>query len=111
MAVATSTPGTRSKLTPNQIKGFLAAWGGWTLDGMDAFIYALVLVPALRELLPNSGIEPTPGNIGFYGSVLFALFLFGWGVSMVWGPIADRFGRRTALMLTILTYSIFTFLC
>lgn len=111
MSVAASTPATKSKLTPNQIKGFLAAWGGWTLDGMDAFIYALVLVPALRELLPNSGIEPTPGNIGFYGSVLFALFLFGWGVSMVWGPIADRFGRVTALMLTILTYSIFTFLC
>ncbi|OFW00702.1 MAG: MFS transporter [Acidobacteria bacterium RIFCSPLOWO2_02_FULL_68_18] len=111
MAVATSMPGTRSKLTPNQIKGFLAAWGGWTLDGMDAFIYALVLVPALRELLPNSGIEATPGNIGFYGSVLFALFLFGWGVSMVWGPVADRFGRVTALMLTILTYSVFTLLC
>jgi hypothetical protein len=41
---------------------------------MDSFIYSLVLVPALTELLPRSGIEATPGNIGFYGSVLFALF-------------------------------------
>lgn len=102
---------TRSKLNSNQIKGFWAAWGGWTLDGMDAFIYALVLVPALTELLPQSGIEATPGNIGYYGSILQALFLLGWGLSMVWGPIADRFGRVKALMATILFYSVFTLLC
>jgi MFS family permease len=102
---------TRTKLNSNQIKGFWAAWGGWTLDGMDAFIYALVLVPALTELLPRSGVTVTPGNVGYYGSVLQALFLLGWGLSMVWGPIADRFGRVRALILTILFYSVFTFLC
>jgi MFS family permease len=102
---------TKTPLNSNQIKGFWAAWGGWTLDGMDAFIYALVLVPALTELLPRSGIAATPGNIGFYGSVLFALFLLGWGTSMIWGPIADRFGRVKALIATILFYSIFTFAC
>ena len=111
--VAAAAPATRTltKLNSNQIKGFWAAWGGWTLDGMDAFIYALVLVPALTELLPRSGVEATGGNIGYYGSVLQALFLLGWGLSMAWGPIADRFGRVRALMLTILFYSIFTFLC
>ncbi|MGH9141895.1 MAG: MFS transporter, partial [Vicinamibacterales bacterium] len=98
-------------LTPNQVRGFWAAWGGWALDGMDSFIYSLVLVPALTELLPRSGISATPGNIGFYGSVLFALFLIGWGVSMIWGPIADRFGRVRTLTLTILCYSLFTLLC
>jgi len=98
-------------LTPNQIRGFWAAWAGWALDGMDSFIYSLVLVPALTELLPRSGIEATAGNIGFYGSVLFALFLVGWGVSMIWGPIADRFGRVRTLTLTILCYSLFTLLC
>jgi len=78
---------------------------------MDAFIYALVLVPALTELLPKSGLTVTPGNIGYYGSVLQALFLLGWGLSMVWGPIADRFGRVKALMMTIIFYSVFTFMC
>jgi len=97
-------------LTPNQRRGFLAAWGGWVLDGMDSFIYALVMVPALRELLPRSGIAADQSNIGFYGGLLFALFLVGWGCSLVWGPIADRFGRLRALMFTILCYSIFTFL-
>ncbi len=109
----TAAPATqvRTKLNPNQIKGFWAAWAGWTLDGMDAFIYALVLVPALTQLLPRSGVAVNPGNIGYYGSVLQALFLLGWGLSMAWGPIADRFGRVRALILTILFYSIFTFLC
>lgn len=111
--VVTGTPVSRprTKLNPNQIRGFWAAWGGWALDGMDASIYAVVLVPALRDLLPASGIAATPGNIGYYGSILLALFLFGWGLSMVWGPVADRFGRVRALMLTILAYSLFTFLC
>src|SRR3989304_9795351 len=104
------TVDTSRKLTRNQARGFWAAWGGWTLDGMDSFIYALVLVPALRELLPRSGIPDTPANIGFYGGLLFAVFLIGWGLSFVWGPIADRFGRVRTLMLTILCYSIFTFL-
>jgi MFS family permease len=96
-------------LTRNQRRGFLAAWGGWALDGMDSFIYALVMVPALRELLPRSGQASTTANIGYYGSVLFALFLIGWGFSFVWGPLADRFGRVRTLMLTILCYSLFTF--
>jgi MFS family permease len=100
----------RPPLTANQKRGFLAAWGGWALDGMDSFIYALVLVPALRDLLPKSGIPATNGNIGYYGSLLFALFLIGWGLALIWGPIADRFGRARILMLTILWFSLFTFL-
>jgi MFS family permease len=76
---------------------------------MDSFIYALVLVPSLRELLPRSGIAATKGNIGFYGGLLFALFLFGWGLAFLWGPVGDKFGRVRTLMLTIVWYSVFTF--
>lgn len=97
-------------LTRNQIRGFWASWGGWTLDGMDSVVYALVLVPALRELLPHSGIVANKGNIGYYGSLSFALFLIGWGLAFLWGPIGDRFGRVRTLMLTIVWYSVFTFL-
>jgi MFS family permease len=100
----------KSALTPNQIRGFWASWGGWALDGMDSFIYALVLVPSLRELLPRSGIALTKGNVGFYGGLLFALFLAGWGFAFLWGPVGDKFGRVRTLMLTILWYSLFTFL-
>jgi len=97
-------------LTPNQVRGFWGAWLGWALDGMDSFIYALVLVPALRNLLPQSGISASPANVGYYGGILFAIFLAGWGCAFLWGPIADRFGRVRVLMLTILCYSVFTFL-
>ncbi len=106
IAISSSLP----SLTLNQIRGFWAAWGGWALDGMDSFIYALVLVPSMRELLPRSGLAATKGNIGQYGSLLFALFLIGWGLAFLWGPIGDKFGRVRTLMLTIVWYSVFTFL-
>ena len=77
---------------------------------MDSFIYALVLVPSLRELLPRSGIAATKGNVGVYGGLLFALFLIGWGLAFLWGPVGDKFGRVRTLMITILWYSVFTFL-
>jgi MFS family permease len=91
-----------------QIIGFWAAWTGWMLDGMDSVIYALVLAPALTELLPRSGLDASPANIGFVGSTMFALFLIGWGLAFLWGPIGDRFGRTKALAGTILVYALFT---
>ncbi len=104
---AARIPG-RTPLTKQQILGFWAAWAGWTLDGMGSFIYALVLTPALTELLPRSGIASTPHNVGFAGSVLFALFLVGWGLSFLWGPLADRWGRTPIMAATIIVYSVFT---
>ena len=98
----------KTPLNRQQKLGFWAAWSGWVLDGMDSVIYALVLAPAMKELLPNSGIEPTPANIAFTGSILFALFLMGWGLSFLWGPLADRFGRARCLAATILMFSVFT---
>jgi MFS family permease len=111
VATTRATSAATTGLTRNQKRGFMAAWGGWALDGMDASIYALVLAPALTDLLPRSGIAVSQGTIGYYGSILQALFLLGWGLSMIWGPISDRIGRVRALMLTILCYSLFTFMC
>jgi hypothetical protein len=100
LPISAMTPG-RIPLTKNQVRGFWAAWAGWALDGMDSFIYALVLVPALADLLPRSGISPTTANVGYYGGLLFAVFLIGWGMALLWGPVADRpekiFGGMTTL--------------
>jgi MFS family permease len=97
-----------TRLSSSQITGFWAAWAGWTLDGMDSFIYALVLSPALIELLPKSEMNGSPANVGFVGSILFAMFLVGWGLSFIWGPIADRFGRTRVLAASVAMYALFT---
>jgi MFS family permease len=98
----------RTPLNRDQIIGFWAAWAGWMLDGMDSVIYALVLGPAMLELLPRSGMDASPANVGFVGSLMFGLFLIGWGLSFIWGPIADRFGRTRSLAATVLVYAVFT---
>ena len=103
MTASVSTP-----LNRQQITGFWAAWFGWMLDGMDSVIFALVMGPALKELLPHSGLPSSPADIAFAGSILFALFLAGWGCSFVWGPLADRFGRARCLGATILIFAVFT---
>ena len=83
----------KTPLTTNQWRGFLSAWLGWALDGMDSYIFALVMVPALHELLPPSGVRADIASIGFYGGLMFARFLLGWGFAFLWGPVTDKFGR------------------
>jgi MFS family permease len=100
---------TSTRLTKNQWRGFFASWGGWALDGMDSYIFALVMVPALKELLPRSGLRNDLAGVGYYGGLLFALFLAGWGCAFLWGPFADKYGRVRTLMLTILWYSLLHF--
>src|SRR4051812_32636378 len=92
-------------------KIFWATWFGWMLDGFDSAVYGYVLVGALTELLPASGIEASRANIGIYGGALFSIFMLGWAASMVWGFAADRFGRVRIMCWTVLIYSVFTALC
>jgi MFS family permease len=82
---------------------------GWGLDGFDGNLYALVVGPAVGELLRNSGIEPSPQNIGYYGGLNVSGYLLGWAIGAVaLGLVADYFGRVRVLMAGILTYSLFT---
>jgi MFS family permease len=101
-------PAAHQPLTSAQRRGFWAAWAGCTLDGMDSFIFALVLTPALTELLPKSGLPGSPPHVVFAGSVLFAVFLVGWGSSLIWGPLADRWGRARMLAAAVVCYAVFT---
>jgi len=86
------------------------AWLGWVFDSMDATIYALVLEPALHDLLraPGSGTI-NPAVIGWYGGIIFSIFLIGWAVGgVLFGLLADYLGRTRALVFTILIYAVFT---
>lgn len=94
-------------LTPLQWKSGIAAWLGWLFDGLDMHLYVLVAGPFVAELLGvASRKDPL---VGYYGSWIQAAFLIGWALGGgFFGRIADRLGRSRALMLTILTYALFT---
>ena len=94
-------------LSPQQWKSGIAAWLGWLFDGLDMHLYVLVAAPFVAELLLVS--DPKDPQVGYYSSWIQAAFLFGWALGGgFFGRIADRMGRSRALMLTILTYALFT---
>jgi MFS family permease len=86
------------------------AWLGWVFDAMDATIYAIVLHPALEELLRgHTSTAVGSDTIGWYGGIIFSIFLIGWAVGGVaFGVMADRYGRTKTLIVTILIYAGFT---
>jgi MFS family permease len=85
---------------------FWASYFGWLLDGFDTTIYAFVLVPALKVILPASGISAS--ETPHWGLTFFAIFLAGWGTSFLIGLLADRIGRLKALGISIALYAIGT---
>lgn len=79
---------------------------GWVFDSMNANIYSLVQTPALLELL---GPDAPRGEIGYYGGIIFAVFILGWAVGgILFGILADYFGRARVMLITILIYAVFT---
>src|ERR1039457_7500004 len=86
--------------TPGQRRTLLAAALGWALDAFDAMLYALVLTLLMRDL----GMGKT--TAGLLGTL--TLLASGLG-GVLFGFLADRIGRKRALMLSILTYSICSF--
>lgn len=76
---------------------------------MDATIYAIVLHPALHELLSANGLGASPQDIGWYGGIIFSIFLIGWAMGgITFGILADRYGRTKVLIATIIIYAVFT---
>src|SRR5262245_13326688 len=95
-----------SALTPQQWKSGLAAWLGWLFDGLDMHLYTLIATPFVALLLK---VESSHRDVGFYSSWIQAAFMLGWALGGgLFGRLGDRLGRSRALMLTILTYAIFT---
>src|SRR5690348_8623380 len=77
---------------------------------MDSTIYTLVLQPALQQLLATPGGGPvSPQAVSWYGGIILSVFLLGWAVGgVVFGVLADHFGRTRVLVWTILVYAVFT---
>jgi MFS family permease len=88
--------------SPDARRALVAASLGWMLDSFDVMLWAMVLAALMSDL----GLgKPAAGLLG---SLTLAASAAG---GLVFGLIADRFGRRRALMASIVIYSVFTAAC
>jgi MFS family permease len=87
---------------PESKRSLVAAALGWGLDAFDVMLYALVLSAIMRDL----GMPKTTG--GLLGSLTLAAAAAG---GIIFGVVADRYGRTKALIGSILIYSVFTGAC
>src|SRR5437588_8456634 len=85
-------------------RAFVAAACGWMLDAFDVMLYSMVVAaliqdPQLHLSLPGAGILNSVTLVAAaVGGILF-------------GIAADKFGRKRALMASVLLYSLFTAAC
>jgi MFS family permease len=83
-------------------RALVAASLGWMLDAFDVMLYALVLASLMHDLQMEKDVA------GLLGSITLIASAAG---GMIFGVVADRFGRTRALMGSILIYSVFTAAC
>ena len=83
-------------------RALLASTLGWMLDGMDVTLYAMVIPALLSEL------HLSTAQAGALASVTLIASAAG---GILFGFLADRAGRRSALMLSVAVYSVFTAAC
>src|SRR5207237_4188375 len=93
-------------LTPaeraNQRNAVLAGFLGWTLDAFDFFILTLIVDDIARSF------GKTRPEIALAITMTLAMRPIG---AIVFGLMADRFGRRIPLMVNVVFYAIISVLC
>jgi MFS family permease len=84
--------------------GFLGAYLGWMFDGYETFATVLVAAFIVNDLV---GPGESAAHPMYVGGILAAT-LVAWAVGgLLSGVLADRFGRRRVMMVSILWYAIF----
>jgi SHS family lactate transporter-like MFS transporter len=84
-------------LTSQQRRAFFASLSGWSLDAFDFFIYTFCVKAISADF-------HTTNSAVFYG--VFLTLAFRPLGALVFGWLAEKFGRRPILMLNILSYSV-----
>ncbi|GGB06722.1 MFS transporter [Brucella endophytica] len=88
-------------LTPRQRNVVIASFLGWTLDAFDFFILVFVLKYVAQEF----GTDITRVTIAI--TLTLAMRPIG---ALIFGYLAERFGRRPTLMANIVAYAVLEFL-
>jgi MFS family permease len=91
-----------SSATAEQRRVVIAAGLGWMLDGFDVMLYSIVLATLMKVF----GMSRT--TAGLLNALTLASSALG---GLLFGVLADRFGRKRLLSVSILIYSVFTFAC
>src|SRR3954463_12845255 len=95
-----SGPASLSSVTAAQRRVLVAAALGWALDAFDVMLYAMVLTHIMRDLGMTKGMA----------GLLNTLTLLESGIGgVLFGVLEALVGRKRALVLSILTYSVFSF--
>ena len=98
----TALPFRWSAATPAQRRVVIAASLGWMLDAFDVMLYSIVLTHLM------SAFNMSRTKAGLLNALTLAASALG---GLLFGLLADRFGRRRMLSASILFYSICTFAC
>src|SRR5690349_6389758 len=96
LAPSTISPWYR-EITAKQWYALLAGQLGWALDAFDVMLYSFCLTTIMDEW------HLKPAEAGFMVTVTLFASSFG---GILFGEVADRFGRKKALMATVLLFSI-----
>ena len=81
----------------NQTNAVAAGFLGWTLDAFDFFILTFVLIPVAREFHVSL--------VDMAATITASLAMRPVG-ALIFGLVADRYGRRLPLMVDVVFYSI-----
>ncbi|HEY7055475.1 MAG TPA: MFS transporter [Vicinamibacterales bacterium] len=96
-------PGVATKTDrSNQRNAVLAGFLGWTLDAFDFFILTLVLDDVA------TAFGKTRPEIALAITLTLAMRPIG---AVIFGLMADRYGRRLPLMLNVIFYAVISVLC
>ena len=104
MELNADTPWYRA-LNRTQWKTLFASNIGWMCDGFETYALILTIGVALRQLLDPSQYSQIP----IYAGSVIALNIVGWAAGgVIGGVLADYFGRKRIMLLSILAYSLTT---
>ena len=92
----------------NQRNAVLAGFLGWTFDAFDFFILTLLIEDLAHAFFPDSPLADARPRIALAITLTLAMRPIG---AIVFGLMADRFGRRLPLMLNVVFYATISILC